>query len=166
MFLRAPQNWWPPKCELPREVAEEASSACRRAMRLSGDMGLLGRVGTRVLRRAPVVRQASNTCTDTSTSSQRKEKKRKEKKRKGKERKGKERKAKKRKEKTTPLGADSTESLVIHKARPTPPYHNLISGCASTLALHMLSSNRLPSTVSHQLYIATKSQAEPALWFW
>lgn len=60
-FLRAPQNWWPPKWELPREVAEPASSACKRATRLSGERGLLGREGTRVLRMAPVLKQASST---------------------------------------------------------------------------------------------------------
>ena len=32
-------------------------------MRLSGDRGLLGRVGTLVLRIAPVLKQASSTCT-------------------------------------------------------------------------------------------------------
>jgi len=49
--------------EAVEEAAEEVSSACRRAMRLSGDRGLLGRVGTLVLRMAPVLKQASSTCT-------------------------------------------------------------------------------------------------------
>ena len=61
VFLRAAQNWCPPKCELPLELAEAVSSACRRVMRLSGAKGLLGREGTLVLRIAPVARHASST---------------------------------------------------------------------------------------------------------
>ena len=68
VFLRAPQNWCPPKCELPLELAEAVSSACRRAMRLSGARGLLGREGTLVLRIAPVARQASSTCASQALS--------------------------------------------------------------------------------------------------